>query len=175
MKKIEISCMRDTFDKGFAAAKSTVGKGYDAAKSTVSKGYDAARTTVGKGYEVAKTTVEKGYDAAKTTVGKGYDAAKTTVGKGYDAAKTTVDKGIGAAKDTFDDLAAIRIKNKCECDFRITSTKKEKDLFHCGFAYDKDFQMLKVAGIVLGVAAIAATTAVVAGCIRDAVEPKKDE
>ena len=153
MKKIEISCMRDTFDKGLNAAK----------------------TTVGKGYEAAKSSVEKGYVTAKTSVEKGYDAAKTTVGKGYDAAKSTVDKGIGAAKGTFDDLAAIRIKNKCECDFRVTSTKKEKDLFHCGFAYDKDFQMLKVAGIVLGVAAIAATTAVVAGCIRDAVEPKKGE
>ena len=156
MKKIEISCMRDTFDKGLNAAKTTVGKGYEAAK-----------TSVGKGYEAAKTSVGKGYEAAKTSVGKGYAVAKNTVEKGCGAAKSTVDKGIGVAKDTFDDLAAIRVKSKCDCDFRITSKKKEKDLFHCGFAFDKDYQLLKIAGIALGAAAVAVTAAVVVSALKD--------
>lgn len=81
----------------------------------------------------------------------------------------SVKKGVEAVRNTLRDAADIRIKNQCGWQFRITSPKKEKDLFRCGFSSDKDVQMLKAAGIALAAVSVIAAAAVV-GCARKDAE-----
>lgn len=78
------------------------------------------------------------------------DTVKENAGKAID----TVKAGAGKAVDTFDAAKGIVVKSKCDFAFRVKSAKQKKDLVNFSFDFDKEWPLLKIAGVILGAVAL---------------------
>ena len=65
--------------------------------------------------------------------------------------RTSCTNAMGKAKGGFDTLKSMKIRNKANIDFSIKSDNKDSDIFSFRKNFDKEYKLLPIIGVALGI------------------------